>query len=166
MANPIPEGFHTVTPHMIVRDAQQAIDFYKKAFGAEEVCLMPGPDGKDVMHAELQIGDSRIMMCGEWPGMERFLSPETLKGTTICMHMYVNDVDAAFKKAVDAGATPSMPVMDTFWGDRYGKVTDPFGHEWSIATHKQDLTPEQIAKGAGEFFAQMAAQGGKGCSAS
>ncbi|UCG32865.1 MAG: VOC family protein [Phycisphaerales bacterium] len=166
MANPIPQGFHTITPHMVVRNAEQAIAFYKKAFGAEEVYSMPGPCGEGVMHAELQIGDSRLMMCGEWPGMEHLVSPESLNGTTVCLHLYVNDVDAAYRKAVDAGATPSMPVMDTFWGDRYGKVVDPFGHEWSIATHTQDLTPERIRQGAEEWFAQMAAQDGKDCPSS
>jgi PhnB protein len=163
MASPIPKGFHTITPHMVVRDAEQAIDFYKKAFGAEEMVRMPGPDGKGVMHAELQIGDSRFMMCGEWPGMEHLGSPQTKKCTTVCLHLYVNDADAVFKKAVDAGAKPTMPMMDTFWGDRYGKVTDPYGHEWGIATHKKDLTPEQINKGAEEWFAQTAAHGCKAC---
>jgi uncharacterized glyoxalase superfamily protein PhnB len=166
MTNPIPQGFHTLTPHMVVRDAEQAIDFYKKAFGAEEVFRMPGPAGEGVMHAELQIGDSRLMMCGEWPGMDHLASPQTKKCTTVSLHMYVNDADAVFKKAVDAGATPTMPPMDTFWGDRYGKVTDPYGHEWGIATRKQDLTPEQIGKGAEEWFAQMAARGAESCKSS
>ncbi len=152
---PIPEGFHTITPHLVVRNADQAIEFYKKAFSAEELARMPGPDGKGVMHAELKIGDSVFMLCDEMPDMKGCLAPESLKGTTIAVHLYVNDVDTAFDRAVSAGATPSMPVMDTFWGDRYGKLTDPFGHQWSIATHKKDLTPEEMQKGAAEFFANM-----------
>ncbi len=152
---PIPEGFHTITPQMVVRDAGKAIDFYKKAFGAEEVMRMPGSDGKTVMHAEMKIGDSIFMLCDEFPGSERFVAPQSLNGTTVCITLYVTDVDKVFQRAVDAGATVSMPVMDAFWGDRYGKLTDPFGHEWGIATHKQDLTPEEIAKGAEEFFAKM-----------
>ncbi len=154
-AKPIPDRFKTITPHLVVREAAKAIEFYKQAFGAEAVECMPGPDGKTVMHAELKIGDSMFMLCDEFPGMKYFQAPQTLNGTTVCMVLYVPDADKAFKRAVDAGATVSMPVMDTFWGDRYGKVTDPFGHEWSIATHMKDLTPEEIQKGADEFFANM-----------
>lgn len=152
---PIPEGFRTITPHLVLRDAAKAIDFYKKAFGAEEIMRMPGPDGKTVMHAEVKIGDSMFMLCDEFPGETRVAAPPSLKGTTVTMTLYVEDVDKVFQRAVDAGANVSMPVMDAFWGDRYGKVTDPFGHEWGIATHKQDLTPDEIAKGAQEFFASM-----------
>jgi uncharacterized glyoxalase superfamily protein PhnB len=159
-AKPVPEGFHTITPHLCVRNAGEAIEFYKKAFGAEEIFRMPGPDGHGVMHAEVKIGNSHLMMCDEMPQMEHWVSPAKLNGTAVCLHLYVEDVDRAFQRAVDAGATPSMPVMDAFWGDRYGKVTDPFGHEWSIATHQQDLTPEEIAKGAEEFFANLGACGG------
>ena len=154
-AKPIPEGFHTVTPYLVCRDAAGAIDFYKKAFGAEEIFRMPGPAGQGVMHAEIQIGDSYVMVSDEMPRMEHWGSPQKLNGTTVCIHLYVEDVDAACEKAVAAGATVSMPVMDAFWGDRYGRLTDPFGHHWSIATHKQDLTPEEIAKGAEEFFKNM-----------
>ena len=154
-AKPIPDGFHALTPHLVVREAAKAIEFYKKAFGAEEIARMAAPDGKFVMHAELKIGDSIVMLGDEFPQMQRWVAPQSLKGTTIALHMYVKDVDAAFKRAVDAGATVSMPVMDAFWGDRYGRVTDPWGHEWSLATHKQDLTPEQIAKGAEAFFANI-----------
>lgn len=159
MANkvqPIPERFGTLTPYLVARDASKAIEFYKKAFGAEEIFRMPGPDGNGVMHAEIKIGNSVLMLVDEMPQMKSWVSPQSLKGTTVTLHLYVEDVDAMFKRAVDAGATVSMPVMDAFWGDRYGKVTDPFGHEWSIATHKQDLTPEEIQKGAQEFFAGMA----------
>jgi uncharacterized glyoxalase superfamily protein PhnB len=159
-AQPVPKGFRTVTPHLVIKDAAKALEFYKKAFGAKEVMRMPGPDGKGVMHAEIQIGDSLIMICDEMPGPEGCAkSPATLKGTAVVIHLYVPDVDAAFKKAVAAGATASMPVTDMFWGDRYGGVKDPFGHNWSIATHKEDLTPQQIGERAGEFFAQMAAGG-------
>ena len=154
-AKPIPDGFHAITPHMVVRDCPKAIEFYKKAFGAEEVMRHLGPDGKLIMHAQLKIGDSIFMMCDEFPQMQRYISPTSLKGTTIALHLYVKDVDSAFQRAVNAGATVSMPVMDTFWGDRYGRVTDPFGHEWSFATHKEDLTPEQVAKGAEAFFANI-----------
>ncbi len=114
---------------------------------------MPGPDGKSVMHAELKIGDSMLMLCDEMPPAQR--SPASLNGTTICMHLYVEDVDKLFQQAIAAGANVAMPVMDAFWGDRYGKLTDPFGHEWSIATHTQDLTLEEIQKGAEAFFSQM-----------
>ena len=154
---PIPDGFHAVTPHLVLREGAKAIEFYKKAFGAEERGRLLAPDGKSIMHAQLKIGDSILMLCEEIPQMQRYVSPQQLKGTTIALHMYVNDVDAAFKRAIDAGATVSMPVMDTFWGDRYGRVTDPWGHEWSLATHKQDLTPDEIAKGAKAFFANIAA---------
>jgi len=154
-AKPIPDGFHSVAPHLVVRGAAKAIEFYKKAFGAEEVARMATPDGKFVMHAELKIGDSIVMLGDEFPQMQRWVSPSSLKGTSIALHLYVQNVDQAFKRAVDAGATVSMPVMDAFWGDRYGRITDPFGHEWSLATHKQDLTPEQIAQGAEAFFAAI-----------
>jgi len=149
--SPIPEGFHTLTPHVIVKGAGEAIEFYKKAFGAEEICRMPGPDGM-VMHAEVKIGGSVMMVADEFPSMG-VRGPQG--GSPVTLHLYVEDVDAAFEKAVAAGAQVSMPVMDMFWGDRYGKLTDPFGHEWSIATHKEDLTPEEIAKRGEEAMKQM-----------
>ncbi|MCG8408775.1 MAG: VOC family protein [Phycisphaerales bacterium] len=157
-AKPIPDGYRSVTPYLIVNDGNAAIDFYKKAFGAEEVMRMPGPDGQSVMHAELRIGDSVVMLAQEFPGAG-CKAPKSLNGTTCNIHLYVEDCDAAYSKATGAGATATMPLMDAFWGDRYGKVTDPFGHEWSIATHKEDLTPEQIQKGAEEFFASMGSGG-------
>ncbi len=150
----IPEGYHTVTPHLVVRGAERAMEFYKKAFGAEERGRMLGPGGL-LVHAELRIGDSVIMLCDEFPGMERWLAPESLKGTTTALHLYVQDADVAFERAVAAGAKVSMPLMDAFWGDRYGKLTDPFGHEWSIATHKHDYTPKEVRKNAEAFFAQF-----------
>jgi uncharacterized glyoxalase superfamily protein PhnB len=157
-AKPIPDGYHTLTPHLVVNDAPKAIDFYKKAFGAEEITRMTGPDGKSVMHAELKIGDSRFMLAGEFPQMG-CLSPQSLKGTPVTIHLYVTDVDAAFKRATTAGATPTMPVADMFWGDRYGKLTDPFGHHWSVATHKEDVSPAECAKRGAEAMKMMA--GGK-----
>jgi uncharacterized glyoxalase superfamily protein PhnB len=141
---PIPEGHHAITPHLIVDGAADAITFYEKAFGAKEVARMPGPKGK-LMHAEILIGDSHVFLADEAPdwgaiGPRNGTSPVTI-------HLYVKDVDATFAQAVAAGAKAAMPLMDMFWGDRYGKVVDPFGHHWSIATHKQDLTHEQMMEG-------------------
>jgi PhnB protein len=150
----IPDGYHTLTPYLIARGAKEAIDFYKRAFGAEEINCMPGPDGKSVAHAELKIGDSRFMLTDEFPTMGT-KGPQTLGGSPVGIFMYVQDVDTSFQRAVKAGATEVMPVKDMFWGDRYGKLRDPFGHEWSLATHKKDLTPEEIGKAAREFFSQM-----------
>jgi PhnB protein len=138
-----PKGFHTLTPHLIVRDAKKAIDFYQKAFGAENARIHYGPDGKSIMHAELKIGDSMLMLYDENPEWNS-LSPLSLNGSPVFIHVFVDDADSAFKRAVDAGATVKMPLMDAFWGDRYGQLTDPFGHFWSIATHKEDLTDEEI----------------------
>ena len=144
---PIPDGFHTLTPHLVVKGASQAIEFYKKAFGAEELGRLTGPNGNSVMHADLKIGDSHIFLVDEFPEMD-CRGPQSIGGTPVTIHMYVEDVDAAFDKAVAAGATEQMPVADMFWGDRYGVLTDPFGHSWSLASHKEDLTPEEIAKRA------------------
>ncbi len=154
---PIPEGFHTLTPYLVVRDAARGIEFYKRAFGAVELGRLLTPDGKSIMHAALKIGDSVLMLNDEFPDMKA-LSPQALGGTGVTLHLYVENVDAAFNKAVSAGATVSMPLMDAFWGDRYGQLLDPFGHKWSLATHKQDLTPEQIRKGGEAAFAQMSKQ--------
>lgn len=150
-AKPIPEGFHTVSPHIVVKGAAAAIEFYKKAFGAEQIMCMPGPGGM-VMHAEIKIGDSPIMIADEFPQMGT-KSPQTLGGTPFSIHLYVNNVDNVYNQAVKAGATPVMPVTDMFWGDRYGVLVDPFGHQWSIATHTEDLTPEQIGQRAAQAFA-------------
>ncbi len=149
--NPIPEGYHTVTPHLIVQGAGDAIEFYKRALGAEELFRMPGPGGA-IMHAELQVGSSRIMLCDEFPGMEYNKSPASLNGSAVTLSLYVEDADAAFNRAVEAGATATMPPMDAFWGDRYGKFRDPFGHEWAVMQHIKDLTPEEIQKGAEEWM--------------
>ncbi len=149
----IPKGFHTVTPYLVVRDAARAIDFYKQAFGAEELSRIDGPQGK-VVHAELKIGDSIIMLSDEMPGAS-CRSPQSLGGTPITVFLYVKDVDDVFQKAVSAGAKVDMPVMDMFWGDRYGQVTDPFGHSWSLATHKEDVEPEELSKRAEAAMAKM-----------
>jgi PhnB protein len=155
MAKPIPEGFHTVTPSIVVSDSAKAIAFYKKAFGAEERGVHKTPDGK-IMHAEIRIGDSVVMLNDEFPGMGPGpRSPDTLKGTTAVLHIYTPDVDAAFKRAVDAGAGVIMPVADMFWGDRYAQVTDPFGHRWSIATRKEDVSAEEAVRRGEAFFKQM-----------
>ena len=141
----IPEGFHTVTPYLTVSDCARAIDFYKRAFGAEELFRLDGPDGK-VAHAEMKIGDSIIMLSDEMPGWGR--SPLSLGGTAVNIHLFVKDVDELFNRAIGAGAKVAMPLGDMFWGDRYGQVTDPFGHSWSLATHKEDVPPEELRKRA------------------
>jgi PhnB protein len=142
--NFIPEGYYSLTPYLIVKGAREAMAYYAKAFGAQEVVNMPGPGGS-VMHAEMQIGNARFMLADENP--ERgSKSPKTLGGSAGSVMIYTEDVDATFKRAVDAGANVVMPVQDMFWGDRYGIVVDPFGHQWQIATHKEDLTPEEMQK--------------------
>lgn len=143
-AKPIPDGMHTVNPHLVIQGAAQAIEFYKRNFGAEEIERMPGPDGR-IMHAMLKIGDSMVMLSDEYPEWDS-KSPTTLKGTAAALMIYVPNVDASFAQAVNDKATAQMPVTDMFWGDRYGELTDPFGHRWGIATHKEDLTPEQISE--------------------
>src|SRR5262245_26274010 len=145
-AQPIPEGFHTVTPHLIQRDTKRALEFYKKAFGAETRMAMPMPDGK-IMHAEMKIGDSIVFMADEMPAMAPdSKSPQTAGCTTATTILYVQDVDAVFKKAIDAGAKAIMPPSDMFWGDRFGKLTDPFSHQWGIATHIEDVSPQEMQK--------------------
>ena len=141
---PIPEGFHSVTPHIVVHDAAGAIDFYKKAFGAQEIARLPMPGSGKLMHAMVKIGDSYIMMVDEFPEM-KCLGPRAIGGSPVTLHLYVDNVDAAFKRAVDAGCTVDVPVDDMFWGDRYGKVADPYGHHWSLATHVKDASEKDIA---------------------
>ena len=143
-----------MTPYLAVKGAAQAIEFYKRAFGAKELERMPGPGGQGIMHAEITIGDSRVMLSDEFPGAG-CTSPQSLGGTTCQLFLYVEDVDAAYQQAVAAGATANMPPADMFWGDRFGKLTDPFGHQWGMATHKEDLTPAEMNKRAEAFFAQM-----------
>jgi uncharacterized glyoxalase superfamily protein PhnB len=154
MTKPIPDGYRTATPYLTVKGAAQAIDFYTRAFGAQEVERMTGPDGQSVMHAEVKIGDSIVMLSDEFPQMG-CRSPQTLGGTTASVFLYVPDVDTAFQRAVDAGATAIMPPADMFWGDRFGKLVDPFGHQWAMATHKEDLSPEEIRKRGAAAMASM-----------
>ncbi len=146
----IPQGFHSITPHLVVRGGAAAIEFYKKAFGAAEISRHPGPGGK-LMHAMLKIGDSNLMLADEFPE-HGCTSPQALGGSPVTISLYVEDVDAVFKQAVAAGAQVRMPPMDMFWGDRYGQVIDPFGHWWSIATHKEDVSPEEMARRAAAAF--------------
>jgi PhnB protein len=154
MAHPIPAGFHSITPHLVIKGASEAIEFYKRAFGATEISRMPfpGPDGKMKLgHAELQIGDSRLFLADEFPDYGS-LGPDGRSPVTI--HLYVTDANTAFARAVEAGATVAMPLADMFWGDRYGKLVDPFGHHWSLAEHLEDLTPEQMQERMGAAFAK------------
>ncbi len=155
MTKAIPEGYHSVTPTIVFKNARKAIDFYSKAFDAKTLGLFPTMDGKGVMHATIQIGNSIIMVSDEIPG-QSCQSAETLGASPVNLYIYTEDVDAFVKKATQAGATVSMPVADMFWGDRAGQVKDPFGYAWMIATHKKDLTSDQIRKGAEAFFSQMA----------
>lgn len=154
MTKSIPEEYQSVTPMFVFRDARKAIDFYQRAFGAVERLVMPGPDGKGVMHAELQIGSSIIMLGEENPG-ETCKSAETIGGSPISFYVYLDNVDTAYQQAIDAGAKVGMPVQEMFWGDRIGTVQDPFGYSWTLATHVKDLTQEEINKGAEAFFAGM-----------
>src|SRR5258708_1917860 len=151
----IPEGLQGVIPHLIVRDCNGAIEFYKKAFGAKELLRMPGPDGRSIGHAHLQLGGGHLYMCDEVPGMN-CMAPTSIGGTPVALHIYVEDVDAAFARVVDAGAAVIMPLMDMFWGDRFGKLRDPFGHEWSLASHIEDVSPADMQERGTAAFAAMA----------
>lgn len=159
MSDNCANDYHGVTAHIICRGAANAIAFYKRAFGATEKLVMPGPGGT-VMHAELKIAGGSIMLAEENPQWGS-LSPLSLKGTPVVLHFYVADVDAALAQAVAAGATLKMPATDMFWGDRYGQVTDPFGHLWSIATHKEDVTPEEMQKRMAKMFSEGGCGGEK-----
>lgn len=150
---PIPEGYHTITPYLSVDDAAEAIEFYKRAFDAKERARMPSPDGR-VAHAELEIGDSLVMLSDMFE-QSQGKTPKQLDGTTIELFMYVEDVDTAFKQAIDAGATETMAPQDMFWGDRFGRVTDPFGHIWQLATHVEEVAPEEMERRAKEAMASM-----------
>ena len=154
---PIPKGYHSVTPYLSIRDAGQALDYYKKAFGAKEVLRMQGPDGK-VGHAEIKIGDSLIMMADEFPNMG-FLGPQARGGTTVQLMIYVRDCDGTVNKAVAAGGTLKRPVQDQFYGDRSGTVEDPFGHVWTIATHVEDVPPAEMRRRSEEAMKKMASGG-------
>jgi uncharacterized glyoxalase superfamily protein PhnB len=149
----VPAGFHTLTPHLTVRDADKALEFYKNALGAEILHIARTPDGK-VMHASLRIGDSMLMLNDEFPEMGG-LSPLSTGGAGVTIHIYTQDVDAAFNRAVSAGAEVKMPLMDQFWGDRYGMVADPFGHKWSLATHIKDMSQEEMQREQDEAMAKM-----------
>lgn len=144
-----PRGMHDVTPHLVCAGAADAIDFYVRAFGAEEIHRLPGPDGR-LMHAAVRIGDSVVMLVDEMPE-HGALGPKALNGSPVTVHLYVEDVDAVVEQAVAAGATVTMPVADMFWGDRYGIVIDPFGHHWSVATHQRDMTPEDMQRAMREM---------------
>ena len=150
--NPIPQGFHTLTPNLTVRDCAKAIEFYKRALGAQEISRMPAPDGTSIWHAELKIGDSIVFVNDEMPGMGR-PAPTAQEPVPVTMWLYVQDADAAYKRAVDAGAKSLMEPADMFWGDRCAGVSDPYGYSWSFATHKKDMTQEEM-KRAGEEFAR------------
>lgn len=156
MPRAIPEGYHTITPSLMFRNAAKAIQFYAKAFGAEELYRMTTPDGR-IMHAELRIGDSRVMLSDEFP-MGGCVSPETAGQATGNLHLYVEDVDRVWSRAVEAGAKPTMELMDAFWGDRYGMLVDPFGYVWSLASHVEDVPMDEMKRRADEAMAQMARQ--------
>jgi uncharacterized glyoxalase superfamily protein PhnB len=151
---PIPAGQENLIPHLVCSPCTEAIEFYKKAFGAEEVSRMPAPDGRRIMHAQIRIGKNVVFLVDDFPEFcgGKSGTATALKGTPVTLHRYVENCDAAIKRAQDAGATVKMSATDMFWGDRYGVVTDPFGHQWSIATHIKDLTPEQMQAGMKEAF--------------
>jgi uncharacterized glyoxalase superfamily protein PhnB len=151
----VPEGYHTVTPYLAVDDASAAIDFYQRAFGAKERVRMPGP-GDTIMHAELEIGDSLVMLADPFPQAST-RTPKDLGGTSVNLFVYVEDIDALYKRAIDAGASSLMEPDDMFWGDRFGSVQDPFGHSWTIATHIEDVSPEELEKRSKAWMEQMAA---------
>ena len=155
--NPIPEGCNSVSAYLVLKDCNKAIEFYTKAFGAKAGMHMPGPGGS-TMHAEVHVGNSTIMMSDENPQWN-MKSAETIGDSPVSLHVYVEDADAVFNQAVAAGCEVVSPLMDMFWGDRFGKVKDPFGLQWSLATHVKDMTPEEMAKAQEEFMASMAAGG-------
>ena len=150
---PIPEGYSSITPYLTVDDGKGAIEFYKRAFGATERGAMTAPDGR-IAHAELQVGDSVVMLSDSFPEFDA-QSPATVGGTTVAIHLFVEDVDEVVRSAADAGATTTMEPEDQFWGDRMGRLTDPFGHVWLISTRGADLTPEEIEERSREVFARM-----------
>ena len=152
--SPIPKGYHSVTPYLTVSDGAAALAFYARAFGARETERMPGPGGK-IMHAEIRIGDSVVMLSDEIPGVSSCRAPTSLGGTTGALFLYVPDVYASFRRAMDAGCKVLMPATDMFWGDRYGKLEDPFGNQWGLATHKEDVSPAEIRKRGETAMAAM-----------
>lgn len=150
----VPEGMHTITPHLVVNGGAKAVEFYKNAFGAQVLGVHDTPDGK-VMHAEIKIGDSKLFLADEFPGMG-CPSPRTLGGSGVVLNIYVEDVDRLFNQAVAAGATVTMPLSNQFWGDRYGQVKDPFGHHWALGQHIEDVSPQELERRAKEIFSEMA----------
>ncbi|MEW6364214.1 MAG: VOC family protein [Acidobacteriota bacterium] len=157
-ARPIPEGYRSVTPQLIVKSGAEALEFYKRAFGAVELMRMYGPDGKILAHAELRIGDSIVFVADEFEGSP-VKSPTSLGGTSASIYLYVEHADSTMERAVSAGALVHMPPNDMFWGDRVGSVIDPFGYHWAIATHTEDLTPQEVSKRKDAFYAKMAKSG-------
>jgi PhnB protein len=155
-AKPIPQGFRSVTPYLTLNDANRAIEFYKRAFGAQELMRMDGPNGK-IGHAEIKIGDSIVMLADEMPGTGS-QAPQSLGGTTCGILIYVENADTTFNQAVSAGAQVEAPLADMFWGDRYGRLKDPFGHSWSVATHKEDVAPAEMQKRMQEAMSKKAQQ--------
>ena len=157
MTQAIPEGMEGLIPHLVCTPCKDAIEFYKKAFGAEEMGILPAPDGERIMHAYIKLGNKSLFLVDDFPeycgGAAR--SPQALGGSSVTIHQYVEDCDASIKRAEEAGAKVTMPPMDAFWGDRYGMVEDPFGHAWSFATHQKDLTPEEVKQGMDEAFSQQ-----------
>jgi len=151
MIKPVPDGFGTITPHIVVNEAEKAIEFYKKAFGAQEISKAKGPTGK-IIHAMVRIGDSLLMLNDEFPE-NKVVGPNALGGTPFALHIYTDDPDKMYKQAVGAGAIEIMPISDMFWGDRYGQIQDPFGHRWAIAAHVKDMSPEQMKQATKEYFA-------------
>lgn len=158
MVQPIPAGYERVTPHLVIKGVAEAIKFYEKAFGAKELFRMPGPDGKSVAHAEIKIGDSIIMLADEFPDFGDCRSPQTLQGTPVTLSLYVPDVDKAFNQAIAAGAKATMPPTNMFWGDRYSKLVDPFGHSWALLTHIEDVPPDEMHRRGQEMMKQMCKQ--------
>ena len=155
-AQPIPEGYHSVNPSLAIDGASEAIEFYKRAFGARERMRMPAPDGR-IAHAELEVGDSVVMLSDPFPQSE-VRPPRELGGTSVSVFLYVEDVDAVFQQAVDAGATVTMPLEDMFWGDRFGTLTDPYGHHWALATRVEDVPPEEMEERAKQAMAAMGSE--------
>jgi uncharacterized glyoxalase superfamily protein PhnB len=147
MPKAIPDRCHTLTPYLVVKDAARAIEFYRRAFGAMEICRMVGADGRSIVHAELMIGDSVLFLAGEFPGLD-FAWVKPGQWPTVSLHLYVQDCDRVFQQAVSAGCEVVMPLENMFWGDRYGKLRDPFGHQWAVATHVEDVSPEEMGKRA------------------
>ncbi len=156
MTKSIPDGFHTVTSSLVVNNSKEAIEFYKKAFDAVEINQYPTPDGK-IMHAQIKIGDSFVFLADEFPAMTT-KSPTTIGGSTTSLHLYVEDADKIFNQAIDAGAKVVMPIVDAFWGDRFGMLIDPYGHSWAISTHQKDLSDEEMKKASEDFFENVPKQ--------